>query len=264
MPIIEAEPIQYEVDGHVARIWLNRPHKRNAVSQQLLDELDRARQRAEDDDDVRVMVIRGREGTFCSGFDLDELEGEFIGTSQAYEIAARSARICDAIFKSPKPSVSVIEGYATAGGFEIMVNSDFAIMEENAKMGDFHMRRALFGGAGPMYRLPRILGERKAKELMLTGKLLSGKEAYEWGLVNAWAPAEELDACVDNFVADLTDKSPFQMSITKMAVNRGLDADTETLMLIERLAVGVTLNSKDAAEGVNAFLNKREPVWSGA
>jgi enoyl-CoA hydratase/carnithine racemase len=145
-----------------------------------------------------------------------------------------------------------------------MVNSDFAIMEENAKMGDFHMRRALFGGAGPMYRLPRILGERKAKELMLTGKLLSGKEAYEWGLVNAWAPAEELDACVDNFVADLTDKSPFQMAITKMAVNRGLDADTETLMLIERLAVGVTLNSKDAAEGVNAFLNKRDPVWSGA
>ena len=69
--VIETEPIQYEVDGHVARIWLNRPHKRNAVSQQLLDELDRARQRAEEDDDVRVMVIRGREGTFCSGFDLD-------------------------------------------------------------------------------------------------------------------------------------------------------------------------------------------------
>ena len=145
-----------------------------------------------------------------------------------------------------------------------MINSDFAIAEENAKIGDFHMRRALFGGAGPIYRLPRILGERKAKELMLTGKLLTGKEAYEWGLVNAWAPAEELDACVDDFVADLTDKSPFQMSITKMTVNRGLDADTETLMLIERLAVGVTLNSKDAAEGVTAFLDKREPVWSGA
>jgi enoyl-CoA hydratase/carnithine racemase len=82
--------------------------------------------------------------------------------------------------------------------------------------------------------------------------------------VNDCAPAEELDACVDRFVADLTDKSPFQMAITKMAVNRGLDADTETLMLIERLAVGVTLNSKDAAEGVSAFLDKREPVWSGA
>src|SRR6266542_3624277 len=125
--VVETEPIQYEVDGHIARIWLNRPHKRNSVSQQLLQELDEARIRAEQDDDVRVMVIRGREGTFCSGFDLDELQGDFIGTTQAYEIATRSARICDAIFRSPKPSVSVIEGYATAGGFEIMVNSDFAI-----------------------------------------------------------------------------------------------------------------------------------------
>jgi enoyl-CoA hydratase len=261
--VIETEPIQYEVDGHIARIWLNRPHKRNSVSQQLLQELDEARMRAEDDDNVRVMVIRGREGTFCSGFDLDELQGDFIGKSAAYEIAVRSARICDAIFKSPKPSVAVLEGHTTAGGFEIMINCDFAIAEESAKIGDFHMRRALFGGAGPIYRLPRILGERKAKELMLTGKLLTGREAYEFGLVNACAPADELDACVDDFVANLVDKSPFQTALTKMCVNRGLDADSETLMLVERLAVGVTLNSSDAAEGVAAFLGKRDPVWTG-
>ena len=114
-----------------------------------------------------------------------------------------------------------------------------------------------------IYRLPRIVGERKAKELMLTGKLLTGREAYEFGLVNDWAPAAELDACVDRFVANLADKSPFQTSLTKMCVNRGLDADTETLMLVERLAVGVTLNSQDAAEGVASFLGKREPVWTG-
>jgi enoyl-CoA hydratase/carnithine racemase len=261
--IIEAEPIQYEVDGPIARIWLNRPHKRNAVSQQLLDELDAARQRAEEDPNIRVMVIRGRGGTFCSGFDLDELQSDFVGTSGAYEVAQRSARICDAIFRSPTPSVSVHEGYSTAGGFEILVNCDFSIAEENAKIGDFHIRRALFGGAGPIYRLPRILGERKAKELMLTGKLLSGREAYEWGLVNACAPAEELDATVDRFVAELIDKSPFQMGITKMALNRGLDADVDTLMLVERLAVGVTLNSNDAAEGIAAFLDKRDPNWTG-
>ena len=98
---------------------------------------------------------------------------------------------------------------------------------------------------------------------MLTGKLLTGREAYEFGLVNDWAPADELDARVDDFVANLVDKSPFQMPITKMCVNRSLDADTETLMVVERLAVGVTLNSKDAAEGVAAFLDKRGPVWSG-
>jgi enoyl-CoA hydratase len=263
MPIIEAEPIQYEVDGHIAHIWLNRPHKRNAVSQQLLSELDAARRRAEEDDDVRIMVIRGREGTFCSGFDLDELLGEFIGTTRAYEVALKSQRICDDIFRSSTPSVAVIEGWATAGGFEIMINCDFAIAEENAKIGDFHMRRALFGGAGPMYRLPRIVGERKAKELMMSGKILSGREAYEFGLVNACAPADDLDATVERFVANFVDKSPFQMQITKQCVNRALDADTETLMLVERLAVGVTLNSDDAAEGVSAFLDKREPTWKG-
>jgi enoyl-CoA hydratase len=260
---VETEPIQYEVDGHVARIWLNRPHKRNSVSQQLLQELDEAVKRAEADDDVRVMVIRGREGTFCSGFDLDELQGDFIGRSSAWEIAQRSARICDGIFRSPKPSVAVLEGHTTAGGFEIMINCDFAIASESALIGDFHMRRALFGGAGPIYRLPRILGERRAKELMLTGKLITGREAKEWGLVNDCAPADELDACVDRFVSDLADKSPFQMSVTKMALNRSLDSDTETLMVLERLAVGVTLNSNDAAEGVAAFLEKRDPVWTG-
>jgi enoyl-CoA hydratase len=264
MPVaIEVDPIQYEVDGHIARIWLNRPHKRNSVSQQLLQELDDALTRAENDPDVRVLVFRGREGTFCSGFDLDELQGDFIGTSMAWEIAQRSARVCDRIFNLSKPSVAVLEGHTTAGGFEIMINCDFAIAADDAKMGDFHMRRALFGGAGPIYRLPRILGERKAKELMLTGKLLTGIEAREWGLVNAVAPADDLDACVDRFVADLADKSPFQMKITKMTVNRGLDADPDTLMVMERLAVGVTLNSNDAAEGVAAFLEKRDPVWTG-
>jgi enoyl-CoA hydratase/carnithine racemase len=262
--MVETEPIQYEVDGHVARIWLNRPHKRNSVSQQLLQELDDARIRAENDPEVRAIVIRGREGTFCSGFDLDELQGDFIGSSGAYEIAQRSARICDSIFRSPKPSVAVLEGYTTAGGFEIMINCDFAIAAEDAKIGDFHIRRALFGGAGPIYRLPRILGERKAKELMLTGKLLSGREAYEWGLVNAVVPADKLDQTVDDFVAHLADKSPFQMAITKMCLNRSLDSDTDTLMLVERLAVGVTLNSHDAAEGVAAFLEKREPAWTGS
>jgi enoyl-CoA hydratase/carnithine racemase len=99
---------------------------------------------------------------------------------------------------------------------------------------------------------------------MMTGRILSGREAFEFGLVNAWAKAEELDDTVDRFVANLVDKSPFQMQITKQCVNRALDTDTETMMLVERLAVGVTLNSKDAEEGVSAFLDKREAAWTGS
>ncbi|MFJ7637976.1 enoyl-CoA hydratase/isomerase family protein, partial [Peribacillus sp. NPDC097225] len=110
---------------------------------------------------------------------------------------------------------------------------------------------------------PRYVGMRRAKELMLTGKLLSGVQCAEWGLANASAPKEELDQVVENFLGDLTDKSPFVMWITKMSANRGLDADTDTLMVLEHLACNVVHQSEDAKEGVQAFLNKKKPVWTG-
>lgn len=144
-----------------------------------------------------------------------------------------------------------------------MISCDFAISADDAKIGDFHIRRALFGGAGPIYRVPRMIGIRKTKELMLTGKLLSGVEAAEFGLINKSAPADKLDATVDDFIGDLVDKSPFMMWLTKMTIDRSLDADTQSLMVMEHLAVGVALNSEDANEGVSAFLEKREPKWTG-
>ena len=104
---------------------------------------------------------------------------------------------------------------------------------------------------------------RKAKELMLTGKLLTGAEAKEWGLINDAAPAEELDERVERFVADLADKSPFQMAITKMAVNRGLDADPDTLMVMERLAAGVTLELQRRRRGRRRLPREARPSLDG-
>jgi enoyl-CoA hydratase/carnithine racemase len=108
-----------------------------------------------------------------------------------------------------------------------------------------------------------MLGIRKSKELMLTGKLMTGRQAVDFGLITDCAPAAELDATVDAFVAQLTDKSPYAMAVTKMALNRGLDGDTETLMVLETLAAGLVLESKDAQEGISAFLDKRGAVWAG-
>jgi enoyl-CoA hydratase len=257
------EDIQLERDGHVARIWLNRPWKRNSVNRAMLEQLDRYITEVDNDPELRVLVLRGREGTFCSGFDLDELKAEYIGSSTAYEVAEMSARICDNLYQMKTPTVSVLEGFTTAGGFELMISSDFAIASDEAQLGDFHIRRALFGGAGPIYRVPRMIGLRKTKELMLTGKLLSGVEAAEWGLINKSAPADQLDATVEEFISHLTDKSPFQMSLTKSTIEQSLDASIQSLMVMERLAVGVTLNSEDAREGVSAFLEKRDPNWTG-
>ncbi|XKH52450.1 enoyl-CoA hydratase/isomerase family protein [Citricoccus nitrophenolicus] len=255
--------IQFEKDGNVARVWLNRPWKRNSVNRAILERLDQIVTEVDNDPELRVLVLRGREGTFCSGFDLDELKAEHIGTSNAYEVAEMSARICDNLYQMKTPTVAVLEGYTTAGGFELMISCDFAIASDDAKLGDFHINRALFGGAGPIYRVPRMIGLRKTKELMLTGKLLTGVEATEWGLINKSAPAEKLDETVEEFISHLTNKSPFQMSLTKSTIEQSLDASIQSLMVMERLAVGVTLNSDDAKEGVTAFLEKREPKWTG-
>ena len=255
--------VQLEKDGEIARVWLNRPHKKNAVTVELLHRLDEIIREVDADPDLRVLILRGRDGTFCSGFDLDELLADYVGTTTAMEVAVLSAKVCDRLYSMNTPSVAVLEGYVTAGGFELMISCDFAVSADDAQIGDFHIRRALFGGAGPIYRLPRMIGIRKTKELMLTGKLLSGKEAVDFDLINASAPAEELDELVKDFIAPIIDKSPFAMRLTKMTIDRGLDADIQSLMVMEHLAVGNALQSEDAREGVNAFLEKREPKWVG-
>ena len=257
--------IQYEVDNGVATIWLNRPQVKNCINWTLLMGLGEMLDRAEDDDDVRVVVIRGRGNTFCAGADLNMLDSEFLGTTnKSVKIAQVSARTFARAFDLGKPTIAVVEGYAVAGGFELSISCDFCIAADDARIGDFHIRRALFGGAGPIYRLPRYIGLRKTKELLFTGKLLSGKECEEWGLANVSAPTEQLDQAVADFVAPMLDKSAFTMRITKLAANRGLDGDTETLIALESMTCNVAHQSQDAKEGVQAFLEKRDPVWKHA
>jgi enoyl-CoA hydratase len=261
--VVNTDHVVLEKDGDVARVWLNRPHKKNAVTVELLHRLDEIIKEVDADPDLKVLVLRGRGNTFCSGFDLDELLADYVGNTMAMEVAVLSAQVCDRLYQMNTPSVAVLEGYVTAGGFELMISCDFAVAANDAKIGDFHIRRALFGGAGPIYRLPRMIGLRKTKELMLTGKLLSGQEAKDFDLINDSAPAEQLDQLVEDFIAPLVDKSPFAMRLTKMAINQGLDADVRSLMVMEHLAVGNALQSEDAKEGVEAFLGKREPKWVG-
>jgi enoyl-CoA hydratase len=261
-PEAERDYVQYEVADGVATLWLNRPEVKNCVNWGLLTQLGAALDRAEDDDDVRVVLIRGRGHTFCAGADLNMLDAEFLGTTNnSVRIARVSARTFDRAFNLAKPTIAVVEGHAVAGGFELLISCDFCIVADDAKIGDFHIRRALFGGAGPIYRLPRYIGLRKTKELLLTGKLLSGKEAEAWGIANVSAPGDRLDEAVEEFVAPLTDTSAFTMRITKLAANRGLDGDTETLIALESMTCNVAHQSEDAREGVQAFLEKRDPVW---
>lgn len=259
----ESEVLQIErpADG-VALLWLNRPHKRNSVSRLLLEKLDEAVTALDADESVRVLVFRGRGGTFCAGADLEGSVGPTLSEiPMAYQQAM--AGLYTRIYNLKKPSVAVVEGFATAGGFELMLACDFAIAATDARIGDYHINRGLFAGAGPLYRLPRIVGIRRSKELMMSGKLLSGEQCAEWGLVNDAVPAAELDHVVGELCTQLAGKSPFAMAMTKRAINRGLDADTESLVMLEMMTVNLVNQSEDAKEGVRAFVEKRQPKWTG-
>ena len=260
---IENDVLQIEIaDNGIATVWLNRPHKLNSISPQLQSELVAAVDRIESDEHILAVVFRGRGNTFCAGADLGESVSPTLNSAPS-PFQQGQARLYDRIFKLKQPTVAAVEGYATAGGFELMIACDFAVATADAKIGDFHIRRGLFAGAGPLYRLPRMIGLRRTKELMMTGKLLSGDQCAQWGLVNAAGPADRFDALIEAFCAPLIDKSPFCMWMTKQAVNHGLDADTDSLITLEMMTVNYVHQSEDAKEGVRAFLEKRQPNWVG-
>jgi enoyl-CoA hydratase/carnithine racemase len=257
--------VRITVEDRIGWLEFNRPEKRNAMNPALNAEMAEALQALDADDDCGVVVLTGAGDAWSAGMDLKEyfraLDDKPAERARANWNSQQFHHWKLANF--PKPTIAMVNGWCFGGGFSPLISCDFAIAADDAKIGDFHIRRALFGGAGPIYRVPRMIGIRKTKELMLTGKLLSGIEAAEFGLINKSAPADKLDETVEDFIGDLTDKSPFTMWLTKMTIDRSLDADTQSLMVMEHLAVGVALNSEDAAEGVSAFLEKREPKWQG-
>ena len=262
-PIGAGHPgLDYEHTGAVATIWLNRPARRNAIDLVMLRGLRDLVARADADDSVRVLLLRGAGGTFCSGFDLSVTDGQVLGRSRApLELVSEVTETLDLLAGLRKPTVAVVEGHATAAGFELLITCDFAIATQDARIGDVHIRRGVTAGGAPSYRLPRIVGIRRAKELLMTGAIISGDEAAAWGLVNRVCGPEDLESTVERFLAPMLESSAYTMWLTKMAADRGLDADTETLAVLEQFANALSMQSDDAVEGARSFLEKRAPVW---
>jgi enoyl-CoA hydratase len=248
-----SDSLEYAAGGEVATIWLNRPQVKNAYDLEVLQALDGALARAEADPAIRVAVVRGRGDSFCAGADISLLAGQ----TPWSELADTVARTFKRISESRRITIAAVHGWTVAGGFELMLACDFALAAHDARIGDFHIRHGLFAGAGTIYRLPRLIGLRKARELMLSGDVVDGREAKALQLVNDTAPLDELDALIDRFAAKFTDKSPTVAWLTKLAVNRGLDADYETLSALERLTADAVAATADAREGVAAFLGRQ-------
>jgi enoyl-CoA hydratase/carnithine racemase len=246
----------------VAWITLNKPKVRNAMGKQTLMELSSVIEEIEKDPELVAVVIRGAGNTFCSG--MDTRENPQPDGQNTSEFTLLADRVFLGLDKLKKVTIALIEGYCMAGGFELALVCDLIFAEENSRIGDGHINLPGFvPNGGSSIRLPRLIGPRKAKEILFTGELISGKEAERIGLVNQAFTAEEIQQKVEDFVSKLSDKSPVGLEYMKMLVNTSTECTLGAGLTMERTAVNFLGGTEDRQETMEAFKEKRKPVFKG-
>ncbi len=249
-------------DG-VRHLVLDRPDKRNALNGELVAELGAGIEAAANDDEVRVLVIRGAGTMFSSGMDLGDLRALAENPGGLREFRRPLLAWWNLLEEMPKPTICQIHGAALGGAFELALACDFRTMAEDAVAGIMEVRVGLLPDVGGCSRLPAVVGLGNAKELIMTGKPIDGREAHRIGFANRIAPAAELDALTDAFAAELLACAPRAVGLAK----RVLDAAAKpalALTLEQEVAAQETLAaSEDFAEGTRAFFEKRDPQFAG-
>jgi enoyl-CoA hydratase/carnithine racemase len=245
----------------VARLTLNRPAQRNALSLALMEALDAELVRLGGDPAVKVVVLTGAGPTFCAGHDLRELRAT--PTRAAYEaIFALCARLMQRIVRLPKPAIARVHGVATAAGCQLVATCDLAVAAESARFATPGVNIGLFCST-PMVALSRAVGRKAAMEMLLTGELISATRAREIGLVNRVVPEAALDQEVDTLARQIAAKSPLTLAIGKEAFYRQAELDLEAAYAYAAEVMTHNMLTADAAEGIDAFLARRSPVWTG-
>jgi len=255
--------VKFGIDGGIARVVLNRPAQLNAISPTLLEDLDRVCDEVERNSAVRAMTLTAAGRAFCAGADLKAVRELSPDPVKWNEFMRLWHRVFNRLEALAVPVVAGVHGFALAGGLELALVVDLVVADESARLGDQHANFGLVAGGGGSQRLPRLIGARRAKELMLLGGWLSAAQSLEWGLVNRVSPAGRLEAEVDELATSLADKSPSGNRTVKALVDRGLDMDLGKGLALELELVAEHMRSADAAEGLRAFAEKRPPAFTG-
>lgn len=259
---MERETVLYQLDEGMAWVTLNRPEVRNAISRALLEDLKSVLEEVEATPDARVVVITGAgDKAFCAGADLKERAG--MTPEEVRLFLTTTGRLFSYIENYKLPVIAAINGSAFGGGLELAMVADIRLAAESAVVGLTETRLAIIPGAGGTQRLPRIVGRGKAKELILTGRRIGAQEALNIGLMNHVFTDDRLSAESRKMALEISAGGPIAVQQAKRAINNGLETDLQTGLSIESKAYAVCIPTEDRLEGLEAFREKRKPVYKG-
>jgi enoyl-CoA hydratase/carnithine racemase len=259
----------YEVDGGIATITLNRPDRLNAITQPMLESFSEALRDADNDRDVRVIVITGAGRGFCAGLDLKDLAaGTGIGSNaNGNNLAVQRFNLNDSppvvLHNTDKPVICAINGPAAGYGMDLALGADIRIASTEAKLAAVFTRRGILPESGGAWLLPRLVGWARASEIALRGMTLGAEKALEYGLVNHVVPHDKLMDVTREIAEEIAANAPLAVQATKRMMRLGMDETFEASVHHVFLQLLPLFQTKDFMEGVAAFMAKRDPQFTG-
>jgi enoyl-CoA hydratase/carnithine racemase len=251
--VTDAELVRLEVEDGIATIRLDRPPM-NALNVQVQEELREAARTASHRTDVAAVVVYGGEKVFAAGADIKEMAAMTYSDMAERSVALQSA--FTAVARIPKPVVAAVTGYALGGGCELALCADLRVCADNAKLGQPEIQLGVIPGAGGTQRLPRLVGPARAKEIIFTGRFVDADEALRIGLVDRVVPADAVYATAREMAGRFVGGPALALRAAKEAVDRGLEADLDTGLEIERLAFSGLFATEDRGIGMTSFVEQ--------
>ncbi len=251
-------PVIVDRKGHIGIITLNRPKQLNTFNTALATELNRALIELDNDQNIRVVVVKGQGKAFSAGIDVSEYFGKT--QKEYYEWICLMERMSHVIAYMKKPVIASARGYAVANGAGLIAACDLAIVAEGTKIGATAINVGLFC-MGPAVPMSRSLGRKRCLEMLLTGDMIDAHQAEQWGLVNKVVPAEKLEEATMELALKLAEKSPLALQMGKRAFYGMSDMEYGKAIEYSNEVFAALCATEDAEEGVKAFLEKRKPDW---
>lgn len=245
--------------GAVATLTLNRPERRNALNQTVIDQLSAALRELEDTDEIRAVVLTGGPEVFAAGADVAELATR----SSADQLIADRRPRWSAVTGFSKPLIAAVNGLALGGGCELVLMCDLIVAGHTARFGQPEINLGILPGAGGTQRWPRVVGKYLAMELALTGRSMPAERAYQLGVINRLVPAEQAIGEAQELAAAIAAQPPIAVRLIKEAVNSAFETGLQQGLALERKNFQLCFGTADQTEGMAAFVQKRSPDFSG-